>query len=138
MAEGLTYFSTEEADTKYLHLFVISATSTLESGNYDTAPALYSHLGEGWHEAEQGLAATSAAEGAHDPLDSSLEEDLRYAVQDSLKLLWEALIPKLRVRRVPLKMQAIEAAYSKFATVAAVKAAKEQRGAGSEGRAGAD
>ena len=139
MATGVTYFSTEEADTKFLNLFVISATSTLESGNYDTAPALYSHLGEAWHEAEQRLAAMSAAEGAHDPLEhSSLEEDLRYAVQGSLKLLWEALIPKLRGRRVPLKMQAIEAAYSKFATVAAVKAAKEQRGAGSEGRAGAD
>ena len=39
MAEGVTYFSTEEADTKYLNLFVISATSTLESGNYDNAPA---------------------------------------------------------------------------------------------------
>ena len=53
MAEGVTYFSTEEADTKYLNLFVISATSTLESGDYDNAPALYSHLGEAWHEAEQ-------------------------------------------------------------------------------------
>ena len=62
MAEGVTYFSTEEADTKYLNLFVISATSTLESGDYDNAPALYSHLGEAWHEAEQGLAAMSAAE----------------------------------------------------------------------------
>ena len=40
MAEGVTYFSTDEADTQYLNLFVISATSTLESGNYDTAPAL--------------------------------------------------------------------------------------------------
>ena len=138
MAEGVTYFSTEEADTKYLNLFVISATSTLESGNYDTAPALYSHLGEAWHEAEQGLAAMSAAEGAHDPLDSSLEEDLRDAVEDTLNLLWDTLVPKLRGRRVPLKMKAIEAAYSKYATVAAVKAAKERRGAGSEGRDGAD
>ena len=110
MAEGVTYFSTEEADTKYLNLFVISATSTLESGNYDNAPALYSHLGEAWHEAEQGLAAMSAAEGAHDPLDSSLEEDLRDAVEDTLKLLWHTIEPKLRGRRVPLKMKAIEAA----------------------------
>ena len=122
-----------------MNLFVISATSTLESGNYDNAPALYSHLGEVWHEAEQGLAAMSAAEGAHEPAEeSSLEADLKFAVEDSLKLLWDALKPKLRVRRVPLNMPAIEAAYSKFATVAAVQAAKGQRAAGSEGRAGAD
>ena len=137
MAEGVTYFSTEAADTKYLNLFVISATSTLESGDYDNAPALYSHLGEAWHEAEQGLAAMSAAQGAHDPVDSSLEEDLRDAVEDTLKLLWDTIVPKLRGRRVPLKMKAIEAAYSKFATAAAVKAATGQRAAGSEGRAGA-
>ena len=138
MGEELTYFSTEEADTKFLNLFVITATSTLETGNYDKANTLYSNLGEAWHEAEQGLAAMSVAEGAHDPLDSSLEEDLRDAVEDTLKLLWHTIEPKLRGRRVPLKMKAIEAAYSKFATVAAVKAAKERRGAGSEGRDGAD
>ena len=61
MGEELTYFSTEEADTKFLNLFVIDATSTLESGNYDKAATLYSHLGEVWHEAEQDLAAMSAA-----------------------------------------------------------------------------
>ena len=88
MATGATYFSTEEADTKFLNLFVISATSTLESGNYDTAAVLFSYLGEAWHEAEQGLAAMNAVEGAHQPAeDSSLEEDLRFAVTDSLKLL---------------------------------------------------
>ena len=139
MGEELTYFSTEEADTKFLNLFVITATSTLETGNYDKANTLYSNLGEAWHEAEQGLAAMSAAEGAHEPAEeSSLEADLKFAVEDSLKLLWDAIKPKLRVRRVPLNMPAIEAAYSKFATVAAVQAAKGQRAAGSEGRAGAD
>jgi hypothetical protein len=139
MGEELTYFSTEEADTKFLNLFVITATSTLETGNYDKANTLYSNLGEAWYEAEQGLAAMSAAEGAHEPAEeSSLEADLKFAVEDSLKLLWDAIKPKLRVRRVPLNMPAIEAAYSKFATVAAVQAAKGQRAAGSEGRAGAD
>ena len=139
MGEELTYFSTEKADTKLQNLFVVAATSTLESGNYDKANKLHSHLGEAWHEAEQGLAAMSAAEGAHEPAEeSSLEADLKFAVEDSLKLLWDALKPKLRVRRVPLNMPAIEAAYSKFATVAAVQAAKGQRAAGSEERAGAD
>ena len=66
MASELTYFSTEEANTKFVNLFVIDATSTLESGNYGKATTLYSHLGEVWHEAklhEQGLTAMSAAEG---------------------------------------------------------------------------
>ena len=118
MAEGVTYFSTDEADTQYLNLFVISATSTLESGNYDTAPALYSHLGEAWHEAEQGLAAMSAAEGAHDPVDSSLEEDLRDAVQDTLKLLWDTLyestskITDVSPAPVALRMPAFNPSYS--------------------------
>ena len=67
MGEELTYFSTEKADTKLQNLFVVAATSTLESGNYDKANKLHSHLGEAWHEAEQGLAAMSAAQGAHEP-----------------------------------------------------------------------
>ena len=46
MASELTYFSTEEADTKFLNLFLIAATSTLESGTYDTANTLYLHLGK--------------------------------------------------------------------------------------------
>ena len=46
MAEELTYFTTEEADTKFLNLFLIAATSTLESRTYDTANTLWSHLGE--------------------------------------------------------------------------------------------
>ena len=95
----------------------------MESVNYDKANKLSSHLGEAWHEAEKGLAAMSAAEGAHEPaVDSSLEADLKFVVGHSLGLLWEALKPKLRVRRVPLNTPAIEAAYSKFATVAAVRA----------------
>ena len=99
MGEELTYFSTEEADTKFLNLFVITATSTLETGNYDKANTLYSNLGEAWHEAEQGLAAMSAAEGAHEPAkESSLEADLKFAVEDRLKLLWDSLKPKLRAR----------------------------------------
>ena len=139
MAEELTYFSTEEADTAFMNLFLIAATPTLESRTYDTANTLWSHLGEAWHEAEQGMAAMTAAQGAHEPREgSSLEADLKFAVEDSLKLLWDTLKPKLRVRRVPLNMPAIEAAYSKFATVAAVQAMKGQRAAGSEERAGAD
>ena len=65
----------------------------------------------------------SAVEGVHQPAeDSSLEANLKFAVGHSLGLLWEALKPKLRVRRVPLNIPGIEAAYSKFATVAAVRA----------------
>ena len=83
----------------FLYLFVITATSTLETGNYDKANTLYSNLGEAWHEAEQGLAAMSAAEGAHEPAEeSSLEADLKFAVEDRLKLLWDSLKPKLRAR----------------------------------------
>ena len=71
----------------------------------------------------------SAVEGVHQPAeDSSLEANLKFAVGHSLELLWEALKPKLRVRRVPLNIPGIEAAYSKFATVAAVKAEGAARG----------
>ena len=71
----------------------------------------------------------SAVEGVHQPAeDSSLEANLKFAVGHSLGLLWEALKPKLRVRRVPLNIPGIEAAYSKFATVAAVKAEGAARG----------
>ena len=124
MAAEVSYFSTETADTAFLNNFVIAASAALESGEYEKANALYTDLGEAWYEGERALAALAGTEGAHEPPEgSSLEADFKFAVTHSLGLMWEVIKPKLRVRLIPLNMEAIEKAYTKAATVAAARAA---------------
>ena len=111
-ADELPFFSTEAADQVFLNTFVIAASARIESGNYQTAYAMYVDLGESWCDVERALIAMD--EGAHEPAeDTTLEEYCKFAVEHSLGLLWQALKPKLRVRKVPLNMERIEAAYGK-------------------------
>ena len=74
---------------------------------YEKANALYTDLGEAWYVGERALAALAGTEGAHEPPEgSSLEADFKFAVTHSLGLMWEVIKPKLRVRLIPLNMEA--------------------------------
>ena len=120
MADEITYFSTDDADKMFLNVFVLNATSTIESGAHEKAASLYKDLGESWYDVEQALAVMTSEEGAHVPAEgSTLKEDCKFAVEHSLGLLWEVLKPTLRVRKVPLNLPAIAVVYEKCAIAAA-------------------
>ena len=83
----------------FLNVFLTYASQTIQSNEHVQAASLYKDLGESWYEAEKALAGMTTADGAHVPIEgSTLGADVKLAVEDSLKLLWEALVPKLRVR----------------------------------------
>ena len=117
MTTDITYFSTNEADECFMSEFVLATGLAIES-DISKAAELYNALGEYWAIAEKKLGALRGA-AAHEPSeDSSLVEDVRFAVEHTLKQLWEEHAPKVKgssvtARRVPLKMAAIVAAYSK-------------------------
>ena len=122
MSTGPTYFTTEEADEIFMNDFVMG-TSGLIQGEILKANDLYDNLGELWFDTEQKLSGLKG-EAAHEPTeDSSLVEDVRFAVEHTLTQLWDTEPPvtkgrSLAGRRVPLKMSAIAASYSKHATKA--------------------
>ena len=143
MSTGPTYFTTEEADEIFMNDFVMG-TSGLIQAEILKANDLYDNLGELWFNTEQKLSGLKG-EPAHEPTeDSSLVEDVRFAVEHTLTQLWDTEPPvtkgrSLAGRRVPLKMSAIAASYSKHATKAlapkveppVAAAATEQQPAGS-------
>ena len=143
MSTGPTYFTTEEADEILMNDFVLG-TSVLIGGEISKANDLYDNLGELWFNTEQKLSGLKG-EAAHEPTEeSSLVEDVRFAVEHTLTQLWDTEPPvtkgrSLAGRRVPLKMSAIAASYSKHATKAlapkveplVAAAATEQQPAGS-------
>ena len=113
-------------------------------GEISKANDLYDNLGELWFNTELKLSGLKG-EAAHEPTeDSSLVEDVRFAVEHTLNQLWDTEPPVTKGRsfawrRVPLKMSAIAASYSKHATKAlapkveppVAAAATEQQPAGS-------
>ena len=143
MSTWPTYFTTEEADEIFMNDFVLG-TGVLIGGEISKANDLYDSLGELWFIVEQKLSGLKG-EAAHEPTeDSSLVEDVRFAVEHTLNQLWDTEPPvtkgrSLAGRRVPLKMSAIAASYSKHATKAlapkveppVAAAATEQQHAGS-------
>ena len=143
MSTGPTYFTTEEADEIFMNDFVMG-TSGLIQTEILKANDLYDNLGELWFNTEQKLSGLKG-EAAHEPTtESSLVEDVRFAVEHTLNQLWDTEPPvtkgrSLAGRRVPLKMSAIAASYSKHATKAlapkveppVAAAATEQQPAGS-------
>ena len=122
MSTGPTYFTTEEADEIFMNDFVLG-TSGLIQAEILKANDLYDNLRELWFNTEQKLSGLKG-EAAHEPPeDSSLVEDVRFAVEHTLTQLWDTEPPvtkgrSLAGRRVPLKMSAIAASYSKHATKA--------------------
>ena len=122
MATGPAYFTTDEADEIFMNAFILG-TGMLIGGEISKANDLYDSLGELWFIVEQKLSGLKG-EAAHEPTeDSSLVEDVRFAVEHTLTQLWDTEPPvtkgrSLAGRRVPLKMSAIAASYSKHATKA--------------------
>ena len=118
MSTEPTSFTTEEADEIFMNDFVMG-TSGLIQAEILKANDLYDNLGELWFDTEQKLSGLKG-EAAHEPTeDSSLVEDVRFAVEHTLNQLWDTEPPvtkgrSLAGRRVPLKMSAIAA--SKDAT----------------------
>ena len=125
-----TFFSTDEADECFMNEFVLASSFLLE-GDVSQASELYEGVGMNWAVAEKKLAALEGP-AAHEPTDdSSLVEDVRFAVEHTLEQLWAQHTPKVKgknlsARRVPLKMPAIVAAYSKQVLKIDVAAKKQQ------------
>ena len=105
MSTGPTYFTTEEADEIFMNDFVMG-TSGLIQAEILKANDLYDNLGELWFNTEQKLSGLKG-EAAHEPTeDSSLVEDVRFAVEHTLEQLWETDTPlmggrSLSERRIP-------------------------------------
>ena len=122
MSTGPAYFTTKEADEIFLNDLVLS-TGMAIGGGLSKASDLYDSLSELWFNVEQKLSGLKV-EAAHEPTEvSSLVEDVRFAVEHTLNQLWDTEPPvtkgrSLAGRRVPLKMSAIAASYSKHATKA--------------------
>ena len=101
----------------------VLGTGVLIGGEISKASDLYDCLGELWFNVEQKLSGLKG-EAAHEPPeDSSLVEDVRFAVEHTLTQLWDTEPPitkgrSLAGRRVHLKMSAIAGSYSKHATKA--------------------
>ena len=137
-----SFFSTDEADECFINEFVLASGVVLE-GDVSKASELYESVGMYWALAEKKSSALTGP-AAHEPSDdSSLVEDVRFAVEHTLKQLWAEHTPKVKgknlsARRVPLKMPAIVAAYSKQVLKIDVAAKKEQAGEspGMEGTTG--
>ena len=125
-----TFFSTDEADECFMNEFVLASSFVLE-GDVSQASELYESVGMNWAVAEKKLTALGGP-AAHEPSDdSSLVEDVRFAVEHTLEQLWAQHSPKVKgknlsARRVPLKMPAIVAAYSKQVLKIDVAAKKQQ------------
>ena len=121
MSTEPTYFTTEEADEILMNDFVLG-TSVLIGGEISKANDLYDNLGELWFNTEQKLSGLKR-EAAHEPTeDSSLVEDVRFAVEHTLTQLCDTEPPVTKGRSIAgrrvLKMSAIAASYSKHATKA--------------------
>ena len=79
MSTGPTYFTTDEADEIFMNDFVLG-TGVLIGGEISKANDLYDSLGELWFIVEQKLSGLKG-EAAHEPTEeSSLVEDVRFAV----------------------------------------------------------
>ena len=121
MSTGPTYFTTEEADEIFMNDFVLG-TGMLIGGEISKANDLYDSLGELWFNVEQKLSGLEG-EAAREPTEeSSLVENVRFAVEHTLNQLWDTEPPVTKGRSIAgrrvLKMSAIAASYSKHATKA--------------------
>ena len=116
------YFTTEAADQCFLDEFVTGLGAVVQ-GEISTAAELYNDIGALWYNVEKTIAGLKGADAHESTEESSLVEDVRFAVESTLEQLWKTDPPvtkgrSLAGRRVPLKMRAIEAAYTKEHTKA--------------------
>ena len=121
-SERVTYFSTDAADQCFLNEFVLGVGAVL-GGEINKAADLYNDIRVLWYNVEKMLAALKGEDADESAEESSLVEDVRFAVEHTLEQLWETDTPlmasrSLSGRRIPLKMRAIETAYTKQHTKA--------------------
>ena len=121
-SERVTYFSTDAADQCFLNEFVTGVGAVL-GGEINKAADLYNDICVLWYNVEKMLADLKGADAHESAEESSLVEDVRFAVEHTLEQLWETDTPLMASRsfsgrRIPLKMRAIETAYTKQHTKA--------------------
>ena len=105
MSSQPTYFSTEAADQCFLNEFVLGVGAVL-GGEINKAADLYNDIGALWYNVEKMLAALKGEDAHESAEESSLVEDVWFAVEHTLEQLWETDTPlmagrSLSERRIP-------------------------------------
>ena len=104
-SERVTYFSTDAADQCFLNEFV-TGVGAMHGGEINKAADLYNDIGVLWYNVEKMLAALKGEDAHESAEESSLVEDVRFAVDHTLEQLWETDTPlmagrSLSERRIP-------------------------------------
>jgi len=99
------YFTTETADQCFLDEFVTGLGAVVQ-GEISTAAELYNDIGALWYNVEKMLAALKGEDAHESAEESSLVEDVWFAVEHTLEQLWETDTPlmagrSLSERRIP-------------------------------------
>ena len=104
-SERITSFSTDAADQCFLNEFVTGVGAAL-GGEINKAADVYNDICVLWYNVEKMLADLKGADAHESAEESSLVEDVRFAVEHTLEQLWETDTPlmagrSLSERRIP-------------------------------------